>query len=126
MYYYIIELWWPYGHNRDTGLWYSWMYFLFSKLEYIEFKSKESWLVSWSLVTQPMMQSWPNQTELRLMDSYIQILCIFQKSKQKVPPPLLLTLYQKRMIFSHPKEWFSSYSVLFGLHCIIDWVTSEV
>ena len=28
------------------------------------------------------------------------------------------------MIFSHPKEWFSSYSVLFGLHCIIDWVTS--
>ena len=39
------------------------------------------------LVTQPMMQRWPNQTELRSMDSYIQILCRFQKSKQKVPPP---------------------------------------
>ena len=36
-----------------------------------------------SLVTQPMMQRQPNCTELRLMDSYIQILCRFQKSKQK-------------------------------------------
>ena len=42
-----------------------------------------------SLVTQPMMQ--PNQTELRSMDSYIQILCRFQKCKGKVPPPLLLS-----------------------------------
>ena len=39
-----------------------------------------------ALVTQPMMQRPPNPTELRLMDSYIQILCRFQKSKQKVPP----------------------------------------
>ena len=42
-----------------------------------------------ALITQPMMQSRPNQTKLRSMDSYIQILCRFQKSKQKVPPPLL-------------------------------------
>ena len=26
-----------------------------------------------TLVTQPMLQRWPNQTELRLMDSYIQL-----------------------------------------------------
>ena len=38
------------------------------------------------LVTQPMMQCQPNRTELRSMDSYIQILCRFQKSKWKVPP----------------------------------------
>ena len=31
------------------------------------------------LVTQPMMQRQPNCTELRSMDSYIQILCRFQK-----------------------------------------------
>ena len=42
-----------------------------------------------TLVTQPMMQRRPNPTELRSMDSYIQILCRFQKSKQKVPPPPL-------------------------------------
>jgi hypothetical protein len=35
-------------------------------------------LIGQSLVTQPMMQRRPNQTELRLMD-YIQILCRFQK-----------------------------------------------
>ena len=34
-----------------------------------------------------MLQHGPSRTELRLMDSYIQILCSFQKSKQKVPPP---------------------------------------
>ena len=44
-----------------------------------------------TLVTQPMMQRRPNQTELRSMDSYTQILCRFQKSKQKVPPPSPLT-----------------------------------
>jgi hypothetical protein len=38
-----------------------------------------------TLVTQPMMQRWPNPMELRSMDSYIQILCRFQKSKRKVP-----------------------------------------
>ena len=44
-----------------------------------------------TLVTQPMLQRRPSQTELRLMDSYIQILCTFQKCKQKVPPPSLLS-----------------------------------
>jgi hypothetical protein len=44
-----------------------------------------------SLVTQPMLQLRPNCTELRSMDSYIQILCRFQKCKRKVPPPSLLS-----------------------------------
>ena len=39
-----------------------------------------------TLVTQPMMQRRPNPTELRSMDSHIQILRRFQKSKEKVPP----------------------------------------
>jgi hypothetical protein len=43
-----------------------------------------------ALVTQPMLQHQPNRTELRSMDSYIQILCRFQKYKQKVPPLSLL------------------------------------
>ena len=34
-----------------------------------------------TLVTQPMLQLRPNRTELRSMDSYIQILCRFQKRK---------------------------------------------
>ena len=42
--------------------------------------------VSLTLVTQPMLQRRPNRTELRLMDSYIQILWRFQKCKGKVPP----------------------------------------
>ena len=41
---------------------------------------------SHELVTQPMIQRRPNPRELRSMDSYVQILCRFQKSKQKVPP----------------------------------------
>ena len=44
-----------------------------------------------SLVTEPMLQRRPNPTELRSMDSYIQILCRFQICKQKVPPPSLLS-----------------------------------
>ena len=32
-------------------------------------------LIAYLLVTQPMLQHRPNRTELRLMDSYIQILC---------------------------------------------------
>ena len=36
-----------------------------------------------------MLQSGPNPTELRAMDFYSQILCRFQKSKRKVPPPVL-------------------------------------
>ena len=46
----------------------------------------------WPLVTQPMLQRRPNRTELRSIDSYIQILCRFQQSKQKVPPPSLPSL----------------------------------
>ena len=42
-----------------------------------------------TLVTQPMLQRQPNCTELRLMDSCIQILCRFQKCKRKVHPSLL-------------------------------------
>ena len=48
-------------------------------------------IAHWSL-TQPMMQRRPNQTELRLMDSYIQIFCIFQKSKQNVSAPSPLSI----------------------------------
>ena len=36
-----------------------------------------------------MMQRRPNPTELRSMDSNIQILCRVQTSKLKVPPPSL-------------------------------------
>ena len=60
-----------------------------------------------TLVTQPMLQRRPNPTELRLMDSYIQILCRFQKSKRKVPPPSPLSNEKSpftptKEIFSHP------------------------
>ena len=44
-----------------------------------------------SLVTQPMLQCRPNHTELILMDSYIQILCRFQKCKRKVRSILNIT-----------------------------------
>jgi hypothetical protein len=54
------------------------------------------------LVTQPMMQRQLNPTELRLMDSYIQILCRFQKSKRKVPPPSPLS--NEKSPFTPPKE----------------------
>ena len=50
-----------------------------------------------ALVTQPMMQRQPNPTELRSMDSYIQILCRFQKSKQKVPPLSLPKIQQTKI-----------------------------
>ena len=40
-----------------------------------------------SLVTHPMLQRQPNHTDLRSMDSYIQILCRFQKYKRKLPLP---------------------------------------
>ena len=42
-----------------------------------------------AIVTQPMLQRRPNRTELRSMDSYIQISYRFHKSKQKGPPPSL-------------------------------------
>ena len=56
-----------------------------------------------ALVTQPMLQRQPNCSELRLMDSmihrfYIQILCRFQKCKQKVPSGSFL----KKVFFSKP------------------------
>ena len=46
-------------------------------------------LAQYTLVTQPMLQHQPNRTELRLMDSHVQILCRFRKCKQKVPSPSL-------------------------------------
>jgi hypothetical protein len=58
--------------------------------------------VKLTLVTQPMMQRRPNQTELRSMDSYIQILCRFQKSERKVPPPS--QPYTKKSPFTPPKD----------------------
>jgi hypothetical protein len=39
------------------------------------------------------------------MDSYIQILCRFQKSKRKVPPPSPLS--NEKSPFTPPKEDFS-------------------
>ena len=48
------------------------------------------------------MQQQPNCTELRLMDSYIQILCRLQKSKRKVPPPSLTCT--KKSPFTPPKD----------------------
>ena len=53
-----------------------------------------------ALVTQPMLQRRPNCTELRSMDSYIQILCRFQKCKQKVPPPSPLVMKNRKVFFS--------------------------
>jgi hypothetical protein len=53
------------------------------------------------LVTQPMLQCRPNRTELRSMDSYIQILCRFRKCKRKVPPPSLLN--NEKSPFTPPK-----------------------
>ena len=47
--------------------------------------------IVFTLVTQPMLQRRLNRTELRLMDSYIQILCRFQKCKRTVPPPPFLS-----------------------------------
>ena len=57
--------------------------------------------LAWPLVTQPMLQLRPNCTELRSMDYYQQIFCRFQKCKQKVPPPSLLSSdFEKSCFFS--------------------------
>ena len=48
-----------------------------------------------------MIQRQPNPTELTSMDSYDQILCRFQKSKQKVPP--LSPLSTQKLSFIPPK-----------------------
>ena len=53
-----------------------------------------------------MLQRRPNRTELISMDSYIQILCRFQKCKQKVPPLLLLS--NENSPFTPTKEDFSN------------------
>ena len=58
-------------------------------LKILGLQAKKFFSVAEALVTQPMMQCQPNPTELRSMDSHIQILCRFQKRKQKVPPPLV-------------------------------------
>jgi hypothetical protein len=55
------------------------------------------------LVTQPMMQRRPNPTELRSMDSYIQIFCRFQKYKQNFPP----LLRNEKSTLTTPNEDFS-------------------
>ena len=51
-----------------------------------------------TLVTQPMLQLTPNQTELRSMDLYNQIFCRFQKCIQKVPPPSLPCRRKKKNV----------------------------
>ena len=51
-----------------------------------------------SLVTQPMLQLRPNQTKLRSMDLFNQILCRFQKYKRKVPPPSPLFGRKKHVV----------------------------
>ena len=48
-----------------------------------------------------MLQRRLNRMELRLMDSYIQILCRFQKCKRKFPPPSLLS--NEKSPFTPPK-----------------------
>ena len=58
----------------------------FMKIYFIP-KTKNQSPIGSTLVTQPMLQRQPNHTELRLMDSYIQILYRFQKCKREVPPP---------------------------------------
>ena len=65
----------------------------------------QKWRMNYALVTQPMLQGPQNQTEVRLMDCYIQILCIFQKCNLKVPPPLLLR--NAKSPFTLPKKDFS-------------------
>jgi hypothetical protein len=57
--------------------------------------------VTYIQITQPKLQRRPNPTELRSMISSIQILCRFQKSKQKVPPSSPLST-QKSSITPHP------------------------
>ena len=77
------------------------------------------------IITQPMMQLRPNRTELRLMDSFIQILCRFQKFKRKVPPlsplfrrkkPCLLKVhvYGSKFFFSRNISFPSSKQKLFS------------
>ena len=50
-----------------------------------------------TLVTHPMLQLRPNCMELRSMDLFNQILCWFQKCKQKDPPPSLPPFENKKV-----------------------------
>ena len=71
------------------------------------------------LVTQPMLQHQLNRTEIRKMDSYIQISCRFQKCKRKVPPPSPSVMKKKMFFFSKPwgtkgKEMFRTFDTSEG------------
>ena len=64
-------------------------------------------IIAMTIVTHPMLQRrLINPTELRLMDSYIQILGRFKTSKQKLPPPSPLNTqkspFTPQRIFFHP------------------------
>ena len=66
-----------------------------------------------SLVTQPMLQLRPNQTELRSMDYYHQIFCRFRKCKRKVPPPSPLSNdFEKSCFFSKILVMFFIFSLI--------------
>ena len=52
-----------------------------------------------ALVTQPILQRQLNQVKLRAVDLYSQILCNFQKSKKKVPPPKLVLKIHQVQVF---------------------------
>ena len=53
----------------------------------------------YTIVNWPMLRCRPNRTKLRRMDSYIQILCRFQKCNQKVPPPSPLSNEKLKSFF---------------------------
>ena len=69
-------------------------------LYWLEGSTQEAHIIAYSLVTQPMLQLRPNQTELRSMDYYHQIFCRFRKCKRKVPPPSPLSNdFEKSWVF---------------------------
>ena len=88
-------LWYLYIKNYNTmyfnlfSLFFSTTTYFVLYLVWYVYDNTYNLIVDYSLVTQPMFQRQPNPTELRLMDSYIQILCRLQKCKHKVPPPSL-------------------------------------
>ena len=58
------------------------------------------------LVTQGMMQRPPNPMEKRKVEFYIQILCRFQESKRKVPPPSTLSTKIQKNNFFQQQHFF--------------------
>ena len=60
-----------------------------------------------------MLQRQPNRMELKTMDSYIQILCRFQKCKWKVPP--LSPLSTKKLKSLGSFEVFARLSAFFKI-----------